>query len=232
MAEFKKQNNKRKNKPCASTKNKKRHLPAPFSGRKNKPGLFLTATVFILKFTHTSFGIEHFLFAGIERVALGTDFDIEIMAQRGTGFKSITTGAGDLHGAVFGVCCLLHCPVTPPYAVCLPGCWKRARIIANSVKNSRVDFFSAGFNFFWLNSQQLAIGNIEPQRRKGRQMFCVVVPGGLCVFTVQTGFRLIPCSLPPRYLLTFHRVEEFGIIFCCLHFIDHKYHSLNIFHRM
>lgn len=69
-------------------------------------------------------------------MALGADFDIEIMAQRGSGFKCVTTGAGDLHGAVIGVCRFLHYLVTPPYVVFLLGCWKRARIIANSAKNS------------------------------------------------------------------------------------------------
>jgi len=36
------------------------------SQKKNKVGLFLTATIFILEFTHTTCGIEYFLLASID----------------------------------------------------------------------------------------------------------------------------------------------------------------------
>jgi hypothetical protein len=48
---------------------KKGHLLAPFY-RETKPRLFFAATVFILEFAYTTSSIEHFLFAGVERVAL------------------------------------------------------------------------------------------------------------------------------------------------------------------
>lgn len=122
--------------------NKKGHLLAPFD-RVIKPGLFFAAAVFIFEFAYTASRIKHFLLAGIKRVALGTYFDIQVMTQGRTRFKCIATGAGYLHRAVSWMCVFLHCLVTPPFSVFLPGCWKRARIIANFEKNSSTQMFDA-----------------------------------------------------------------------------------------
>ena len=82
-----------------------------------KPGLFFAAVIFILEFAYTTSGIEYLLFTGIERVALRTHFDIEIMADGGTRFECIATCAAYLHGFVFGMGIFLHCLVTLPVSV-------------------------------------------------------------------------------------------------------------------
>ena len=56
---------------------------------------------------NTSTGVNQLLLAGIERVALGTDFDTDVLLG-GTGSKSITTGAADGSLFVLGMDAFSH----------------------------------------------------------------------------------------------------------------------------
>lgn len=50
----------------------------------------------LLEAIDTATGIQHFLFAGIERVTLGTHVNVEVLGQRGTGLDDVPTAAGSL----------------------------------------------------------------------------------------------------------------------------------------
>ena len=55
---------------------------------------FLLQTKSLIETINTSTGVNQLLLAGIERVALGADFDLDVLLG-GTGSKSITAGATD-----------------------------------------------------------------------------------------------------------------------------------------
>ena len=67
----------------------------PFAGHRG------IAAVFTLEPFHATGRVHQFLLAGIERMAVGTKLDADIV-DRGAGFKLITTGAARLYGVIRG----------------------------------------------------------------------------------------------------------------------------------
>ena len=53
--------------------------------------------VFLAELLNTTSGIHDLLLAGVERMALGADFDIEIAAGSGAGLELVAATAGDSH---------------------------------------------------------------------------------------------------------------------------------------
>ena len=52
--------------------------------------------------------IEDLLLAGIKRVAGGTDFQMDVLAQRGASLDNVPTTAGRFNAVVFGMDIRLH----------------------------------------------------------------------------------------------------------------------------
>ena len=81
-----------------------RKKPAPTSGA----GLCkLLQTVFLVETVNTSTSINQLLLAGIERVALGADFNFDVLFG-GTGLDDFTTCASDRSLFVLGMDTFLH----------------------------------------------------------------------------------------------------------------------------
>jgi len=66
------------------------------------------AMITLVKSVHASCGIDQFLLTGKERVALRTNFDVQLFAQRRTGFKSASTSTRDRDLFVFRMNFLFH----------------------------------------------------------------------------------------------------------------------------
>jgi hypothetical protein len=56
--------------------------------------------VFLAEFLDATGGVHDFLLAGVERVAFGTHFDVQVFAARGAGFKLVAATACYGDGAV------------------------------------------------------------------------------------------------------------------------------------
>lgn len=65
--------------------------------------LFSAICVTLAEAIHSTTGVQNFLFAGIERVALGTYLNIEVISERGLGFKAIPAAAGHIDRRVIRV---------------------------------------------------------------------------------------------------------------------------------
>lgn len=63
--------------------------------------------VFLAEAFHTSGGIYNLLFSGIERVAVGADFHLQIAAGR-PGLDLVAAAAGDGYFLIFGMYTFLH----------------------------------------------------------------------------------------------------------------------------
>ena len=68
---------------------------------------FLLQAETLVKTIDTSTGVNQLLLAGIERVALGADFNTDILLGRAGG-KSVTAGAADGGLLVFGMDAFSH----------------------------------------------------------------------------------------------------------------------------
>lgn len=64
----------------------------------------------------TTTSVDHFLFAGIERVAFCTNFDGDVFGNGGAGFNHVATAAGGYHFAVFGLDAFFHRDCLEAYA--------------------------------------------------------------------------------------------------------------------
>ena len=51
--------------------------------------------VFLAEFFHTASGVEHLLFTGVERVTLGTHFNIQIATHGGAGLELVAATASN-----------------------------------------------------------------------------------------------------------------------------------------
>lgn len=51
--------------------------------------------VFLAEFVHASCGVHDFLLTRIERMAVGADFNLQVMPERRAGFECIAAGASD-----------------------------------------------------------------------------------------------------------------------------------------
>ena len=69
--------------------------------------LFLLQTKSLVETVNTSSGVNQLLLAGIERVALGADFNSDVLLG-GTGSKDVTTGAANRSLFVLGMDTFLH----------------------------------------------------------------------------------------------------------------------------
>ena len=70
-------------------------------------GFFLFQTKSLVETVNTSTGIDQLLLAGVERVALGADFDTDLLLG-GTGGKDVTTVATDRSLFVLGMDTFSH----------------------------------------------------------------------------------------------------------------------------
>jgi hypothetical protein len=59
--------------------------------------------VLLAKFIDAATGVDDFLLTGIERVAIRTNLDLQIVADGGAGFERIPAGAGDVDRLIFGM---------------------------------------------------------------------------------------------------------------------------------
>jgi hypothetical protein len=64
-------------------------------------------TVFLLKSINATAGIQELLLASEERVAVGANFDAQLLFNR-TSFESVATCAGYLSNVVLWLNCFLH----------------------------------------------------------------------------------------------------------------------------
>jgi len=78
----------------------------PFLEKKGYTFLFVQ-TKFLSEFFHTSAGVNKLLLAGIERVTLCTDFNIDALSG-GTGLERITAGTLYSSRLVIGMDCFSH----------------------------------------------------------------------------------------------------------------------------
>ena len=65
-------------------------------------------SVFLAELVHASGGIKHFLFAGVERMALGTNFDVQWLEHGRAGFEFVATAASDINFFIFGMAFCFH----------------------------------------------------------------------------------------------------------------------------
>lgn len=62
-----------------------------------------SASVFLAELVNAAAGVDDLLLARIKRVAVGTDFDLQIVAQRRTRNECVTASAGNVGLFVFGM---------------------------------------------------------------------------------------------------------------------------------
>jgi hypothetical protein len=68
------------------------------------------AAEFLVELVHAAGGVNDLLLAGVERVALGANFDMEVVfAHGGLGHELVTAGAGNVHVGVIRMNCGFHC---------------------------------------------------------------------------------------------------------------------------
>ena len=63
----------------------------------------LTFSIFSTELVYAPSGVEELLFTGVEGVARGADFNVQIFAQSGSGLECVATAAGDCDLFVFRV---------------------------------------------------------------------------------------------------------------------------------
>jgi hypothetical protein len=85
-------------------KGKARKKPAPNTGAGFD---FLLQTVFLVETINTSTGVNQLLLAGVERVALGADFNLDVLFG-GAGLNDLAACASDGRLLVLGVDTFLH----------------------------------------------------------------------------------------------------------------------------
>jgi hypothetical protein len=81
-------------------------MPSESHSASSSAALVLNA-VFLSELFYSSGGVDKFLFAGKERVAIGANFHMDI-AHRRTGFDHVTTGASDRRRLIFRMDTCLH----------------------------------------------------------------------------------------------------------------------------
>ena len=64
-------------------------------------------TVFLVELIHAAAGIDKLLLAGVERVALGADFNRDVLPG-GAGLDDVAAGAADLGAVIFRMDAFLH----------------------------------------------------------------------------------------------------------------------------
>jgi hypothetical protein len=64
--------------------------------------------VLLAELVHASCRIQHFLFAGVERMALGTNFDVQRFEHGRAGFEFVATAASDINFFIFGMAFGFH----------------------------------------------------------------------------------------------------------------------------
>ena len=75
----------------------------------------------LLEAVDTATGIQHFLLASVERVALGADVDVHVLGQRGTGLDDVAAAASGFDFNVIWMDIGFHgkssrtCAATRPY---------------------------------------------------------------------------------------------------------------------
>jgi hypothetical protein len=80
-----------------------RPKPRLYCVRRNCANGLLHA-ITLAEFLDAASGVDNLLLAGIERMAGSTDFDVQLFfAQRGAGYESVATRAGDSDFFVIGV---------------------------------------------------------------------------------------------------------------------------------
>lgn len=70
--------------------------------------MWASATVLAAELVDTPGGVYNLLFARVEGVASGTDFDVYVPPQGGAGSKLVTAAARDLDIVVLGVDSFFH----------------------------------------------------------------------------------------------------------------------------
>ena len=65
-------------------------------------------SVFLAELVHASCRIQHFLFAGIERMALGANFDVQRFEHGRAGFEFVATATCDINFFIFGMAFCFH----------------------------------------------------------------------------------------------------------------------------
>jgi hypothetical protein len=75
----------------------------------------------LIKAIDTSTTVDNFLLAGEERVTLGADINMDILAQCRAGLDNIATATGGLDIRVFGMKFGLHDGKTPSFVAPPPG---------------------------------------------------------------------------------------------------------------
>jgi cytochrome b561 len=65
-------------------------------------------SVFLTEAIHAAAGIKHLLFAGVKRMTLSANLDVQFPARRGTRFKTVATAAGHLDLFVFRMDICFH----------------------------------------------------------------------------------------------------------------------------
>lgn len=75
-----------------------------------------TAGEALVEAVNTTTGVDHFLFAGVERMAFGTDVDGDVFSNGGASFDHVSAAAGGDHFAVFGLDAFFHGDASCAYA--------------------------------------------------------------------------------------------------------------------
>jgi hypothetical protein len=86
-----------------------------------------STSVLLTELVDASAGVHDLLLAGIERMAVGADFDLQIMAQCRTRLERVATGTGHQRVFVLRMNIQLHWGHRAANA---PGGYKRARSVA------------------------------------------------------------------------------------------------------
>src|SRR5688572_32786217 len=73
----------------------------------NSPRSIL-ASVLLAELVHATAGIDDLLLARVERMAVGTDFDLQVMTQRGAGNEGVTAAADHVDRFVLGMDAVFH----------------------------------------------------------------------------------------------------------------------------